>query len=70
MNKPAFSRILLKLSGEVLAGDKEFGIDPQKAKDKLGWTPKINLETLISEMIKNDLEIAQQSNLRNRVRNF
>ena len=33
MNKPAFSRILLKLSGEVLAGDKEFGIDPQKAKE-------------------------------------
>ena len=33
MNKPAFSRILLKLSGEVLAGDKKFGIDPQKAKE-------------------------------------
>ena len=44
--------------------------DPQKAKDKLGWTPKINLETLISEMIKNDLEIAQQSNLRSRVGNL
>ncbi len=27
--KPKFKRILLKLSGEALAGDKGFGIDPQ-----------------------------------------
>ena len=27
----AYKRILLKLSGEVLAGDKGFGIDPIKA---------------------------------------
>ena len=33
MNKPAFSRILLKLSGEVLAGEQSYGIDPQKAKE-------------------------------------
>ena len=33
MNKPAFSRILLKLSGEVLAGKQSYGIDPQKAKE-------------------------------------
>ncbi|PIE73984.1 MAG: UMP kinase, partial [Deltaproteobacteria bacterium] len=26
---PRFQRILLKLSGEALLGDKEFGIDPQ-----------------------------------------
>ena len=31
MAKPKFRRILLKLSGEVLAGDKGFGIDPNKA---------------------------------------
>ena len=31
MAKPKYSRILLKLSGEVLAGEKGFGIDPQKA---------------------------------------
>ena len=37
--------------------------DPQKAKDKLGWTPKTNLETLISEMISHDLEIAKKSSL-------
>ena len=28
MTKPIFSRILLKLSGEVLAGKKGFGLDP------------------------------------------
>ena len=33
MNKPPFSRILLKLSGEVLAGEQSYGIDPQKAKE-------------------------------------
>jgi uridylate kinase len=29
--EPKFRRILLKLSGEILAGDKGFGIDPEKA---------------------------------------
>ena len=28
MNKPLYKRILLKLSGEALQGDSEFGIDP------------------------------------------
>jgi uridylate kinase len=32
MSKPVYKRILLKLSGEVLAGDQGFGIDPIKAK--------------------------------------
>jgi uridylate kinase len=29
MNRPSFSRVLLKLSGESLAGDQGYGIDPQ-----------------------------------------
>lgn len=29
MGKPLYSRILLKLSGEALAGEQKFGIDPQ-----------------------------------------
>ncbi|PJF30162.1 MAG: UMP kinase [Phototrophicales bacterium] len=33
MNQRAYDRILLKLSGEALAGDKGFGIDPDRAKD-------------------------------------
>tara|TARA_A100001011_G_scaffold135293_2_gene142627 strand:- start:1171 stop:1887 length:717 start_codon:yes stop_codon:yes gene_type:complete len=32
MKKPIFSRILLKLSGEILAGEKGFGLDPNVAK--------------------------------------
>jgi len=31
MAEPSYSRVLLKLSGEILAGDKGFGIDPEKA---------------------------------------
>ena len=31
MAEPMYRRILLKLSGEILAGDKGFGIDPGKA---------------------------------------
>ena len=33
MSSPAFRRILLKLSGEVLAGEQGFGIDPKKATE-------------------------------------
>tara|TARA_B110000914_G_scaffold132390_1_gene115694 strand:- start:1120 stop:1836 length:717 start_codon:yes stop_codon:yes gene_type:complete len=33
MSSPAFRRILLKLSGEVLAGKQGFGIDPKKATE-------------------------------------
>ena len=32
MPEPLYSRVLLKLSGEVLAGEKGFGIDPKKAE--------------------------------------
>ncbi len=31
MENPKYGRILLKLSGEILAGEKGFGIDPKKA---------------------------------------
>ena len=31
MKEPIYRRVLLKLSGEVLSGDKGFGIDPEKA---------------------------------------
>ena len=33
MSNPAFRRILLKLSGEVLAGEQGYGIDPKKATE-------------------------------------
>ena len=31
MKEPIYSRVLLKLSGEILSGEKGFGIDPSKA---------------------------------------
>jgi len=33
MTKPLYRRVLLKFSGEALAGDGGFGIDPAKALD-------------------------------------
>ncbi len=31
--------------------------DPSKAKNKLGWTPKYNLEALVKEMIESDVKL-------------
>ncbi len=31
--------------------------DPSKAKEKLGWTPKHNLDSIIKEMVENDLRL-------------
>ena len=33
--------------------------DATKAKEALGWVPKITLDELVEEMIKSDLEIAR-----------
>ena len=37
--------------------------DPSKAKEKLGWIPKISLEELVKEMIKYDKEEAKKEAL-------
>ncbi|MFT3802257.1 MAG: GDP-mannose 4,6-dehydratase [Burkholderiaceae bacterium] len=37
--------------------------DPSKAKAKLGWTPKISFEELVSEMMREDLKSAQRDAL-------
>ena len=37
--------------------------DPSKAKQKLGWEPKITLEQMVHEMMKNDLNIAKRDDL-------
>jgi GDPmannose 4,6-dehydratase len=34
--------------------------DPSKAKAKLGWTPEITFDEMISEMVSNDLDQAKQ----------
>ena len=37
--------------------------DPTKAKDQLGWTPKITLKEMVLEMIESDLNIAKRDEL-------
>jgi len=37
--------------------------DPSKAKEKLGWQPKITFEELVSEMVRTDLNAAQRDEL-------
>ncbi|MDA8094531.1 MAG: GDP-mannose 4,6-dehydratase [Betaproteobacteria bacterium] len=37
--------------------------DPAKAKAKLGWTPKVGFQQLVSEMVQADLAGAQQDDL-------
>jgi len=37
--------------------------DPTKAKDKLGWVPKITLQEMVTEMVENDMMIAKRDSL-------
>jgi len=37
--------------------------DPSKAKQKLGWVPKTSFESLVREMMKEDLESAKRDEL-------
>ena len=37
--------------------------DPSKAKEKLGWEPKITLKEMIHEMMENDLDISNRDSL-------
>lgn len=37
--------------------------DPSKAKEKLGWVPKITFEEMVHEMMENDLELAKRDEL-------
>ena len=39
---------------DVLKGDYS------KAKEKLGWEPKINFENLVKRMVKNDIELQKK----------
>lgn len=34
--------------------------DPSKAKAKLGWTPEVTLDEMITEMVSHDLDVAKQ----------
>jgi GDPmannose 4,6-dehydratase len=37
--------------------------DPSKAKEKLGWTPKISFENLVAEMVREDFKSAKRDEL-------
>ena len=37
--------------------------DASKAKEKLGWEPKISFKDLVSEMVKEDLKLAKRDQL-------
>jgi GDPmannose 4,6-dehydratase len=37
--------------------------DSTKAKEKLGWTPKITFDDLVSEMVREDLKSAERDEL-------
>lgn len=37
--------------------------DPTKAKEKLGWVPKITFEEMVHEMMENDLQLAKRDSL-------
>jgi len=37
--------------------------DPTKAKEKLGWVPKITLDEMVKEMVERDIEIAERDAL-------
>ena len=37
--------------------------DPAKAKEKLGWTPKITFKELVAEMVREDLKSAERDEL-------
>jgi len=50
MTSPAYQRILLKVSGEVLAGDQGYGIDPQvldSLADEIGELRELEVELAI-----------------------
>jgi GDPmannose 4,6-dehydratase len=37
--------------------------DPSKARDKLGWVPEIDFQTLVNEMVAEDLDLARRDSL-------
>jgi GDPmannose 4,6-dehydratase len=37
--------------------------DPSKAREKLGWKPKITFEEMVHEMMENDINISKRDSL-------
>ena len=66
VNNLTGNKICIKINDIVMSIDKNYyrptEVDllignPSKAQNKLNWKPKYNLDTLIDEMIKSDLNI-------------
>ena len=49
--------LVLRAEVETLLGDAT------KAREKLGWTPKITFQELVSEMMREDMKSAQRDEL-------
>ena len=61
----------LEVGKEVLSVDEKYFRptevdlllgDPTKAKEKLGWEPKITLEELVDEMMSSDIDLSKKDN--------
>jgi len=39
--------------------------DPTKARDKLGWKPKITFKEMVHEMMENEINVAKRDSLVN-----
>ena len=61
MSKPTFSRILLKLSGEIFAGELGYGIDPEITKKLAQKIIQISAKNI--QKIQNLLESITGSDL-------
>lgn len=66
------SDFILKVGSEVVAVDPQYYRptevelligDPSKAKSKLGWEPKYDLQALCSEMVQKDIELFRRDQL-------
>ena len=61
-NKLQYRRILLKLSGEALAGPEGYGIDPHRAEDIMGMlATMMNALALMDAMERNNIVTRVQS---------
>jgi len=67
-NNPEFQ---LPIGKEILSVDPKYFRptevdlligDPSKAKNKLGWVPKYNLEYLVKDMMQSDIKLMQKEN--------
>ena len=61
------SRILIEVNPKYFRpAEVELLIgDPKKAKEKLGWKPKIKLEALVEEMVESDIKLVENGDLLN-----